>query len=180
MVKTAIVTNGTRGIGATVSRAIESDNTFRSKSKLLMLKHRNLALEAERIDTMAYDTFDRLIHAQQAQLTCALSPAAIVLAYLDWSLHLANSPGRQLELTADAVRQWSRMITIDQTIKPRSQDRRFSDEAWTYPLFDHMARMFLLGGEWLRHLTGTLPGVAASHQRVVAFAATQTFDVFSP
>ena len=48
------------------------------------------------------DPLDRLVHACEASFTGFLSPVSLTLAYLDWALHLANAPGRRLEL-ADRV-----------------------------------------------------------------------------
>ena len=41
---------------------------------------------------------DRAIHAAEARVTGGLSPAALSFAYLDWLVHLANSPGKLAEL----------------------------------------------------------------------------------
>ena len=44
-------------------------------------------------------------HAGLARLTGGLSPAALSDAYMDWAVHLAISPGKQVELAARAARQ---------------------------------------------------------------------------
>ena len=50
----------------------------------------------------APEALDRALHAVAARFTGGLSPAAISLAFADWLLHLATSPGKQMALTADA------------------------------------------------------------------------------
>lgn len=136
--------------------------------------------EKELGDLSPHNAFDRAIHAQQALSFGALSPAAIVLAYLDWALHLANAPGRQLELAKAALHQWSRLMRPERWAKPAPQDRRFNDEGWSCLPFNYIAQTFLLGEEWLAQVTGPLPGVSNSHKKVIAFAARQMLDAFSP
>ena len=51
---------------------------------------------------------DRVIHASMGQLTGGLSPAALAGAYADWAVHLAFSPGKQMQLIGKAARKWSR------------------------------------------------------------------------
>ncbi len=131
-------------------------------------------------DQPVSNVFDRLLHASQAGFTGSLSPASLTLAFLDWGLHLANAPGRRLELAEKAARQWTRLScpTLWMTAPP--QDRRFRDEAWSQPPFNYIAQAFLLGEEWWREATNGPPGVTKSHANVVSFAARQTLDMLSP
>ena len=41
---------------------------------------------------------DQYFHASQARAFASLSPASLSLAWLDWAMHLAASPGKQTEL----------------------------------------------------------------------------------
>ena len=54
------------------------------------------------------DILDRSLHAAIARFTGGLSPAALSAAYLDWASHLANAPGKRLQLTQKAVRKGPR------------------------------------------------------------------------
>ncbi len=128
----------------------------------------------------ASNPLDRLLHAQEARFTGSLSPATLTLASLDWGLHLANAPGRQLELAQEAARQWTRLACPTQWIAPSPQDHRFTDQAWSKPPFNVMAQAFLLGEEWWRDATAQLPGVAKAHANVVSFAARQALDMVAP
>ena len=56
-----------------------------------------------------YRDLDRYLHYLLARMTAGLSPAACANAYFDWAIHLASSPGRQLELMGEAVHQWMRL-----------------------------------------------------------------------
>lgn len=42
---------------------------------------------------------DRTFHAMIAHATAGISPAALLLAYVDWLSHLAASPQRQMEIS---------------------------------------------------------------------------------
>lgn len=69
-----------------------------------------------------------------------LDPAALALAFGDWALHLAASPGKLVELQRKAARKWLRYgtwmtqamqgKTCATCIEPLEQDSRFRAEAW--------------------------------------------------
>ncbi len=126
------------------------------------------------------ESFDRLLHAWQAKWTGSLSGISLTLAYLDWSLHLANAPERRLALALKAGEQLKRLANPDEWTQPAAEDHRFRDEAWSRFPFNQIAQAFLLTEEWWKEATGRLPGVAKSHTDVVSFDARQLLDVFSP
>jgi polyhydroxyalkanoate synthase len=133
---------------------------------------------------------DRILHAWQGRLTYGLSPAALMLAYYDWLLHLANAPGKQAELVAKAVRKSLRLndyawraLLDPQTppcIEPLPQDERFTDPAWQIWPFNLIYQSFLLTQQWWHNATTDVPGVTRHHEQVVAFAARQMLDVVAP
>jgi hypothetical protein len=51
---------------------------------------------------------DRLLRACAARATFGISPAPAAIAFFDWWLHLATSPGKQMELARKAARKWLR------------------------------------------------------------------------
>ena len=55
------------------------------------------------------ETIDRMMHAWQARYTLSVSPAALMVAFYDWGLHLANAPGKQSTLVEKAVGKWVRL-----------------------------------------------------------------------
>jgi polyhydroxyalkanoate synthase subunit PhaC len=78
---------------------------------------------------------NRSLHAAVARFTGGLSPAALSEAYLDWATHLANAPGKRLQLTEKAVRKAMRFAryayqyaidakTPENCIVPLPQDHR--------------------------------------------------------
>ena len=48
---------------------------------------------------------DRAVHAAMARMTGGLSPAALAGAYVDWAVHLAFAPGKQMQLAGKARAQ---------------------------------------------------------------------------
>ena len=126
------------------------------------------------------DSFDRLLHAREARFTGSLSPISLALAYFDWGLHLANAPGRRLELMELAARQWARLASPSQWTKPLPGDRRFRDETWEHPPYNAISEAFLLGEQWWHAATACLPGVTKSHANMASFVARQMLDIFAP
>ncbi len=59
----------------------------------------------------AGSALDSTIHAMSA--TMGLSPIALSLAWMDWGMHLASSPGRQMELTVAGLRQMQSLLAAD-------------------------------------------------------------------
>ena len=71
-----------------------------------------------------------------ARLTMGLSPTAMMQAYVDWAIHLANRPGKRMQLVDKAVRKTTRLAqyaaqcaieggAAEPCIEPLPQDRRF-------------------------------------------------------
>ena len=58
--------------------------------------------ELDAAGVLALET-DRLARAYAARATLGISPAALVLAFADWWLHLAASPGKLVDL-ADTIK----------------------------------------------------------------------------
>jgi polyhydroxyalkanoate synthase len=133
---------------------------------------------------------DRAIHASQARLTGGLSPAALALAYLDWLVHLANSPGKLGELAENAWTKgrafgaWELLATTggarEPFIEPLADDRRFDHAAWQCWPFNAIYQGFLMQEQWWHYATTGVPGVGLHHQDVVSFCARQLLDVCSP
>ncbi|MCO5090961.1 MAG: alpha/beta fold hydrolase [Bosea sp.] len=128
--------------------------------------------------------------AAMAKFTGGFSPMALTLAYLDWAIHLAAAPGKQLELASKAVRKAARLgghaasglfqPDVEPCITPLPGDRRFAAPEWTTQPFGFMAQAFLLNQQWWHNVTHEVPGVEPHHEDVVSFVARQILDVFSP
>jgi poly[(R)-3-hydroxyalkanoate] polymerase subunit PhaC len=141
-------------------------------------------------ETDGPSSIDRLLHATVGRATFGLSPAALALAYADWAVHLASSPGKQAHLVEKAVRKAVRFglyamrcATDPNTcpcIEPLPQDRRFHGPQWQRWPFNLFYQSFLLNQQWWHNATTGVRGVSPHHEQVVAFAARQALDVFSP
>ena len=138
----------------------------------------------------AFHAMDRIREALSGKLTGGLSPAAIALAYFDWSIHLAAAPGKRMELAYKAARKMSRLGTYlaaatanpdtPPCIEPLPGDARFKDEAWRQQPYHAWSQAFLLSQQWWHNATHEVPGVSRHHEDVVSFAARQMLDMFSP
>lgn len=145
--------------------------------------------EPDPLDGVA-ETLDRAAVAAIAQATHGLSPATVWQAFSDWGLHLALSPGKQLQLAAKIGRKLARIgdYTIrsasgpsaEPAIEPLPQDRRFADAAWRQPPFNLVAQAFLLNQQWWHAATTGVAGVTRHHEDMVAFVVRQLLDVVAP
>jgi polyhydroxyalkanoate synthase len=84
-------------------------------------------------------SFDRLFQAQQARFTGGISPVPMGLAYLDWLVHLSNTPGIQARLIQQAWRNAMQLALYaarsadsqaPPCVEPRPQDQRFTGAEW--------------------------------------------------
>ena len=113
----------------------------------------------------------------------AVAPATAVGACMDWAVHLAASPAKQMELASFAIEQsmlaWQ--IAVQGTaVHPLPQDKRFADPAWELPPYRQLAQQFLLEEQWWQRATEGVPGVTRHHEEMVSFAARQWLDMFAP
>jgi polyhydroxyalkanoate synthase len=138
------------------------------------------------------DVVDRSFHAATARMTGGLSPATMVEAWMDWAIHLASSPGKQLQLAQKAQRKVGTFANhlancaanpgsaAPRCIEPLPQDRRFAAEAWNRWPFNAIHQAFLLNQQWWHNATTGVRGVTRQHENLVQFTARQMLDVFSP
>jgi polyhydroxyalkanoate synthase len=131
---------------------------------------------------------DAAFHAQLAKTTLGLSPIALALAYTDWALHLATSPGQQMLLAQRAVAlsqqalasSWQRQISAPtDTPAAPDNDPRFSDPAWRRWPFSAMTESFKASNAWW-HEAAQVEGVSAHHRQMIDFFTRQGLDALSP
>lgn len=144
----------------------------------------------ETLGEEAFSAIDRMWEASSAKFTGGFSPMALTLAYLDWAVHLAAAPGKQIELANKAARKAARLgghavsglfqPDVDPCITPLPGDRRFAAPEWSTQPFSFMAQAFLLNQQWWHNVTHEVPGVERHHEEVVSFIARQILDIFSP
>ncbi len=137
------------------------------------------------------DVLDVIALTQLARFTGGLSPVAGLLAWADWTMHLAISPGKQRSLVEKALRQQRRLFhyamacatttrDIPACIEPLPQDRRFRDPAWQRWPFNVIYQGFLLNQQWWHNATTGVRGVTRHHEQLVTFGARQLLDMWSP
>lgn len=149
-----------------------------------------LQAQDEALAAKLEQTVDRSSHQLLARLTQGLSPLAVATAYQDWLLHLAASPGKQLELMGKAARKSARLARFAATcalqadgkpcIEPQAQDRRFRDPAWQRWPFNILQQGFLLQQQWWHAATSGIRGLDARHAAQVNFSTRQMLDILSP
>ena len=139
------------------------------------------------------ERLDPAIHAALARSVASLSHASALMAGSDWALHLAASPGKCMDLAHLALRQGQEMAAYAQArmaagpdrearhaVATPAQDRRFADPAWQQWPFNLMHQSFVLTEQWWAAATHGVWGVDKHHEDMVAFAARQFLDIFSP
>lgn len=151
---------------------------------------RQLPCREETLGEEVFSAIDRMREATSAKLTGGFSPTALTLAYLDWAIHLAAAPGKQLELVNKAARKAARLgghvasglfqPGVESCIQPLPGDRRFAAPEWQTQPFSFLAQAFLLNQQWWHNVTHEVPGVERHHEEVVSFVARQLLDMFSP
>jgi polyhydroxyalkanoate synthase len=136
-------------------------------------------------------TVDNASRAIVAKVSGGLSPVSIAQSFTDWWMHLAVSPGKQMQLVAKAGRKALRLADYamqqapagtepEPAIEPLPQDRRFADPAWRKSPFDIVAQGFLLQQQWWHAATTGVGGVTRHHEAVVEFAVRQILDMVAP
>jgi len=133
---------------------------------------------------------DTAFRAAVSQLTAGLSPAALMQHYVEWALHMASSPGKQLQLGHMAFENWadfSRYLARcamsrkgEACAEPDARDRRFRHEGWAHQPFAAYQQAFLLTQKWWDEATTGVQGVSHANERVVNFAARQILDAMAP
>lgn len=134
---------------------------------------------------------DRMVRAMQSRFTLGLSPASLLLAYLDWLVHFASSAGKISELSENAAAKTLTFLTHaaralaegkepSAFIEPLSGDKRFASPEWKNWPFNLLAQNFLLAEQWWHYATTGVSGLSRHHEAVVSFAARQILDMMAP
>ena len=137
------------------------------------------------------EAVDRSAHYLASRATLGLSPMAVAEAFFDWMIHLAASPGKQLQLAEKAARKSARLANYiahcalrqngsGACVEPLAQDKRFRDEAWQQWPYNVIYQAFLLQQQWWHVATTGVRGLGEKHAAQVNFATRQALDVFSP
>jgi polyhydroxyalkanoate synthase len=133
---------------------------------------------------------DRMFHAFMGRFTGFISPGSLMLAWMDWLVHLSASPGKQQLLAEKALRKAIRLGLYaarslgggecGPCIEPLIQDRRFRAPQWQIWPFCFIYQNFLLQQQWWHNATTGIGGMSMHHQQVASFASRQLLDTMSP
>ena len=137
----------------------------------------------------SFETMDRLGRAATARLTQGISPNALYAAWFDLASHLANAPGRVIELGVEAVNlgaRFARFATqclsenVKSPFEPQVGDHRFSDPLWTRLPYALWEQAFLAQETWWASATREVRGMTPKNAARVSFITRQLLDVWSP
>lgn len=148
----------------------------------------------------AVSPLDMALQNHIAKLTGGISPASVSLAWMDWAMHLATAPGKQLDLIGmwqQQAAEWPAFLrnNLAQMTTPATPsanpgaapaadsaipDNRFSHPGWAQWPFNAMSKAFLQTQDFWQSATTGIRGVTAHHEDVVQFMARQLLDVTSP
>jgi polyhydroxyalkanoate synthase len=137
----------------------------------------------------SFETMDRLGRAVTARLTQGVSPHALYAAWFDWATHLANAPGRLIELGVEAVNigaRFARFATHSLSehakapFEPKAGDRRFSDTLWKRLPYALWEQAFLAEEAWWASATREVRGMTPKNAARISFITRQLLDVWSP
>jgi polyhydroxyalkanoate synthase len=132
---------------------------------------------------------DRFGRAVTARFTQGISPHALYAAWFDWASHLANAPGRLIELGVEAVNLGARFArfathSLSEHAKPpfesQAGDRRFNDPLWKRLPYSLWEQAFLVQETWWASATREVRGMTPKNAARVTFITRQLLDVWSP
>ncbi len=130
----------------------------------------------------AYETLDRITHANVAKATAGLSPSVLAEAWMDWAVHLAASPGKQLQLAEQALQNvqsfWAASLGLRQAEAPA--DRRFAGEAWQKYPYSLFAQAHVQNWQWWQDAMSGVHGVVPAHENLLTFVAGLITDTAAP
>lgn len=138
-----------------------------------------------------YATLDQSVQVTTARITGGISPAALLLAFMDWYFHLLIHPAKHFELAEiyyenywHLVRQFFSHLYGDTSGEyvplSTSQDKRFIHPAWQKFPFTFIYESFLMLQDWWHVAATDVRGVSRHHSDVVDFTIRQILDMFSP
>jgi len=127
---------------------------------------------------------DEAVHAQLSRATFGLSPISLALACIDWAMHLAVSPGKQLQLSQRAMQltmdELQRISSpSDDAANSPTEDTRFADPTWQQWPYSTLKDSFKAGDRWWQEAT-QVDGMSPHRQQMVSFFTRQWMDAMSP
>jgi polyhydroxyalkanoate synthase len=136
----------------------------------------------------ALHALDQLREAGLARTSLGLSPESLLLAWMDWAMHLAGAPGKRIELGLRLSQAAVALVggagagdaAIPAAAGPGPGDPRFAGPAWQREPFRSWAQAFLHGEEWWSQATHRVPGTEPHHEDLVSFVGRQWLNMLAP
>lgn len=136
------------------------------------------------------EMLDVQARASWARMWSSVSPESQLVAWIDWALHMAISPGTRLDLAKKAMVLWEECLTtaiadtegkkVGSQGREAAIDRRFKEPAWNDFPFRLYRQSFLASQQWWEQATQSVRGLDPHHERLVSFAVKQWLDMLSP
>lgn len=139
-----------------------------------------------------HEAVDAQAMAQMAHWSSGISPISLALAWTDWALHLAASPGSQARIWTSAVTQgmrWSQDAaqawagkTPDAPLPLNdalNRDSRFGHSAWHQWPWRSLATANVAWEAWWKGASG-LRGMQSHSRHQMDFYGRQMLDMWSP
>lgn len=123
---------------------------------------------------------DDLLTSAAGRTSGGLPAPRIALAFADWLINLAASPGRQLQILEKLLRSRYRLVASLLGDVPPISDSRYSTEAWKRKPFVWLAHGALAREELIRLATDPLPGMDRHNAELVRFYSQQLAEALSP
>lgn len=115
-----------------------------------------------------------------SRTTGGLPAPRIIQAYIDWTLNLAVSPGRQIQILEKLVRDQFALLSSLVRGVPPINDARFSAPGWKRKPYAWLAQAALHREELMKLATEPLPGMGRHNAELVRFYTQQLIDALSP
>ena len=129
---------------------------------------------------------DQFFDEKMSDLTQGMSPIAITLAFSDWLMHLASSPGEQLLRAQQAwtffqaaLQNSVHPVASDPSSAETETDPRFKDSTWSQWPYRVLKDNFKTTEKWW-HEGSQLDGVSTHHQQLVNFFGQHALYSLSP
>jgi len=142
------------------------------------------------VSRQSLTSVDQAFRAGLARLTGGISPATVMDTTSEWLTHLAMSPGKQIGLMEQAMRNAVRLgLYAAQSlmgedapapVSPAPGDRRFDHPDWKRWPYNLLSQSFLLAQEWWQQATTDIDGLDRRAEARIAFTQRQRLDALSP
>ena len=153
-------------------------------------KPRPHLLDGQESPVPAFSTFDRVFRATQARFTQGVSPTSLASTMLNWSTHLARSPGKQLQLGLSAafgavgLAAYAAQAMTGNTkaipLRQNPSDHRFDAPEWQAYPFCVFAQTQIAVENWWETATSDIRGMSVQQENQAGFLASQFVDAVSP